>query len=222
MHAILASIGTDGDVFPYIGLGAKLRARGHRVTLASHEHYRTLAAENGFGFLALVSDDETRACLSNPDVWHPLKNAAFLAQWGARLIGRQYALLAGLASDPEAVLAASPAVFAARLVQEKLSRPLATVVLQPWLIPSVSAPPVMASGLTLPGWAPWPTGKLYWRLMDVALDLILGRLFNPIRVSLDLKPTRPSSNGGSRRSLSSACFRTGTPHRRPTGRRRCD
>ena len=26
MHAILASLGTDGDVIPYVGLGARLRA----------------------------------------------------------------------------------------------------------------------------------------------------------------------------------------------------
>jgi len=35
MHAILATIGTDGDVFPYVGLGARLRGRGHHVTVSS-------------------------------------------------------------------------------------------------------------------------------------------------------------------------------------------
>ena len=40
MHAILATMGTDGDVFPYLGLGRVLRARGHRVTLAGPEPYR--------------------------------------------------------------------------------------------------------------------------------------------------------------------------------------
>ena len=28
MHVILATVGTDGDVFPYLGLGRVLRARG--------------------------------------------------------------------------------------------------------------------------------------------------------------------------------------------------
>ena len=47
MHTILATVGTDGDVFPHIGLGAALRARGHRVTLAAPETYRARAAALG-------------------------------------------------------------------------------------------------------------------------------------------------------------------------------
>ena len=33
MHAILATAGTDGDVFPYVGLGRLLRARGDRKSV---------------------------------------------------------------------------------------------------------------------------------------------------------------------------------------------
>ncbi len=45
MHAILVTIGADGDVFRYVGLGARLRGRGHRVTLAGPETYQGLAEE---------------------------------------------------------------------------------------------------------------------------------------------------------------------------------
>ena len=47
MNVVLASFGTDGDVLPYIGLGAHLRERGHRVTLASSGHYQSAAAAKG-------------------------------------------------------------------------------------------------------------------------------------------------------------------------------
>jgi hypothetical protein len=43
-HAILVIMGADGDVFPSVGLGARLRGRGHRVTLAGPETYQGLAA----------------------------------------------------------------------------------------------------------------------------------------------------------------------------------
>ena len=190
MHALLASVGTDGDVFPYFGLGARLRARGHRVTLATHEPYRAAAAEHGFAFLPLVSEGETRDFLSNPDIWHPLRGPRFLARWGAGMIGRQYAILAEAAGDRDAVLVASPGVVAARLVQEKLSRPLASIVLQPWMIPSVFAPPVMPAGLTLPRWAPRPLGRLYFRLLDAVGDALVGRSLNALRASLGMAPVR--------------------------------
>ncbi len=188
MHAILATIGTDGDVFPYLGLGANLRARGHRVTLATHEPFRARAVDHGFAFQPLVSDDETRDFLNNPNTWHPLKGPGLLARWGAGLIGRQYEVLAELATDADAVLAASPGVLAARLVQEKMSRPLASIILQPWMIPSVFAPPIMPGGLTLPRWAPRQFGNLYWRAVDAVGAYLMGGPLQRVRAGLGLSP----------------------------------
>ena len=188
MHAILASIGTDGDVIPYVGLGARLRARGHRVTLAANENFRALAAEHGLAFYSLVTDEETRALFGNPGFWDPLRGTWIAARWGARLIARQYEVLAELASDRDAVLAAVPALFAARLVQEKLARPLASVILQPWMIPSAIAPPAMPGGLSLPHGTPRPIADLYWCLFDLAGAVLAGGQLNQLRASLGLKP----------------------------------
>jgi rhamnosyltransferase subunit B len=188
MHAVIASVGTDGDVFPFIGLGDRLRARGHRVTLVSNAHYQPLAAAHGLGFRAMVSDEDTHAFISNPDLWHPLKGPGFVARWGASLLGAHYRLIAELAADRDAVLVASLGVLAARLVREKLRRPLASVVLQPWMIASIDASPVMPAGLTLPPWAPRPLGRLYYRLIDVAGDLLIGPDLQHVRARLRLPP----------------------------------
>lgn len=53
MHITLATVGTDGAVFPHIGLGAILRARGHKVTLAAPQTYRDRARALGLEFCAL-------------------------------------------------------------------------------------------------------------------------------------------------------------------------
>src|SRR5207248_5044935 len=126
--------GSDGDVFPFIGLGVRLRARGHRVTLVANEHFQTFASRYGFGFRALVSDDETDELLGNPDIWHPVRSALVGARWGRRVLARQFALLSEVASDEDSMLVAYPPVFTARLVQEKFSRPLASLVVMPWMI----------------------------------------------------------------------------------------
>ena len=82
MHAVLATLGTAGDVFPYVGLGARLRSRGHRVTLVANEEFGPLAADHGLGFRALVSTAEVNVLLHNPDFWHPVKGPPLAARWG--------------------------------------------------------------------------------------------------------------------------------------------
>jgi rhamnosyltransferase subunit B len=190
LHVILASLGTDGDVFPFLGLGARLLARGHRVTLASSEPYRGLAEEQGLRFCPLLSTAEHEEAFAHPDVWHPLKGAAFLARWGGRFLGPHYGLLSEEAKDGRAVIASSVGVLAARLVQEKHRHPAATVILQPWLVQSNMLPPVMPAGLTLPAWAPWPVGSLYWRLVDGVGDVLIGPELNRLRRTLGLSPVR--------------------------------
>jgi UDP:flavonoid glycosyltransferase YjiC (YdhE family) len=71
MHAILVSAGSDGDVFPFIGLGTRLRSWGHQVTLFANEDYHTLAQEHTFGFHALFSQKESDELFTNPNLWHP-------------------------------------------------------------------------------------------------------------------------------------------------------
>ncbi len=167
-----------------------MRARGHRVTLAANENFRGLAAEHGLDFRPLVTDEETRALFGNPGFWDPLRGTWIAARWGARLIARQYEELAELASDRDAVLAAVPALFAARLVQEKLARPLVSVILQPWMIPSAISPPAMPGGLSLPPGTPLPIADLYWMLFDLAGAVLAGGRLNRLRASLGLKPVR--------------------------------
>lgn len=190
LHVILTSIGTDGDVFPYVGLGAALARRGHRVTLAVAEGYRALAEANGLAFRPLVTRDENEQCFGDPDFWHPLKGPWIGARWGVAFLPRQYELLAGLAGDGRSVLVASPGIVSARLVQEKLGRPMASAVLQPWMIRSSSAPPVMPGGLTLPRWAPRPFDALYWLGIDAVGAALLGGPLNRLRAQLGLPPVR--------------------------------
>jgi len=40
MHFVCLTIGSRGDVQPYIALGLGLKKEGHRVTIATHEEYK--------------------------------------------------------------------------------------------------------------------------------------------------------------------------------------
>lgn len=190
MHVILATVGTDGDVFPHLGLGAKLAARGLRVTLAAPEMYAERAQAWGLEFCPLVTSAESDAMLSSPDLWHPLRSGMLMARWGSPLIPRQYQALAARINQRDTVLVANPGLLAARLLQEKLGVPLATLLLQPGLLPSCTAPPTMPGGLSLPTWLPHAGRRLYWLAIDAAGYCLVARTLNRYRSDLGLAPVR--------------------------------
>lgn len=189
-HAILVSVGTDGDVYPFLSLGMTLRSRGYRVTLTTHEHFSRIATENNLEFRSLVSNAETEELLKEPDFWHPYKGPMVVAKWGRRFIYRQHQVLQELVASERAQLIASPGVVAARVIQEQFGTPLASIVLQPWMIPSVHAPPTMMGGLTFPRWAAPFAGDTYLWLFNRVGALLVGRKLEELRGSLGLKPIR--------------------------------
>lgn len=189
LHVVLASIGTDGDILPFVGLGTRLRERGHAVTLVAGANYRELAENYSLDYRELLSTAETEELLGNPDFWHPFKAAAHAARHGVRLVPRQFDLLRELIKRENTVIVANPAIFAAQIVHEKFGVPLASLILQPWILPSAHVAPVMA-GLPFLRWSPRPVRRIFWRLLDAVGDMLVSRHLNPLRSGLGLKPVR--------------------------------
>jgi rhamnosyltransferase subunit B len=190
MHVILATVGTDGDVFPHIGLGRILRARGHRVTVAAPETYRDRVTALDLEFCALTTVEEVSRMLADPDLWHPLRSGPMMARWGGAMIPRQYEALSALVREGNAVVVANPGLLAARVMQEKRGCPTASLLLQPGLVPSSDAPPEMMGGLTNPKRLPHPFRKLYWLAVDAAGYFLIARCLNRFRCGLGLPPVR--------------------------------
>src|SRR5205814_2347821 len=128
----------------------------------------------GLDFCPLATAAEVGRMLADPDLWHPFRSGRMMARWGGPMIGRQYEALARLAEQPDSVLVANPGVLAARLVQEKLGIPTASLLLQPGILPSSTAPPKMTGGLTIPAWLPRPLRRLYWLTVDAVAYAIVA------------------------------------------------
>jgi rhamnosyltransferase subunit B len=90
--------------------------------------------------------------------------------------------------DPaETVVAAQSLALGARLAQEKLGIPLATLHLQPSLLRTVYDMPI--NGVAFPDWLPRPTKHLWWRLVDrFVIDSVLAEGVNAYRAELGLLP----------------------------------
>src|SRR5579884_1943835 len=119
MHALLITIGTAGDVLPFVAVGAAMRAAGHRVTVVAPEPFQSLARREQLDFEPLVSRQEHDSLLGHPHFWHPIKGPGMAAKWGVGFIPRQYELLSRLARDPDTVMVTNPAILVARVIQEK-------------------------------------------------------------------------------------------------------
>lgn len=71
------SVGSRGDVQPYVALGLALQARGHAVTIATETRLEPLVREFGLAFAPLVGD--SAGVLFEPSAQKALHDGSFLA-----------------------------------------------------------------------------------------------------------------------------------------------
>lgn len=178
MRVLLLTIGSRGDVQPFVALGAGLIAAGHRVTLATSPRFRSVVEEAGLAF-APVSDEMVALAES------PTGRAMFEAMGSSyakalagllRIAGRIGPMQRDLVSDGWAaaqtarpdVIVYHPKMFGAPHYAEKLGVPAALALLFPQLVPTAAFPAV---GFPERGWGAW-----YNRLTYRVVLGISGRL----------------------------------------------
>jgi sterol 3beta-glucosyltransferase len=62
MKIALLTLGTRGDVQPYVGLGRASRERGHEITLSTGDNFASLAQEYGVQFIPVQPDFRFGRC----------------------------------------------------------------------------------------------------------------------------------------------------------------
>jgi UDP:flavonoid glycosyltransferase YjiC (YdhE family) len=100
LRILITTLGTRGDVQPYVALAQGLLGRGHRVLLAAPEQFASFAESHGIdveplpgAFLALLDTDEGRAAIAGGRGFgaglkllghvRPLMRRLFDAEWSA-------------------------------------------------------------------------------------------------------------------------------------------
>lgn len=181
------SLGTAGDVHPFVGLGIALRDRGHQVTLMVNEHFRSLATENAFQFAPIGTADEYNAALQDPDIWKSVAGPRVLGRAICQAMPRQYEAICDHFQPGNTVVVASLGGVGARLAHEKLGVPLVSVVLQPATLLSIHRMPVLAGVPRMPDWTPLAARRIFLRCAEPVIDRIFGiATINDFRHQLDL------------------------------------
>jgi rhamnosyltransferase subunit B len=180
-------MGSAGDVHPFIALGAALQARGHRATILTNPIFQALIEAQGIGFLPVGTAEEANAAIANPELWHLRKGFKVIAQVVVPAIERIYRLIDKHA-DSRTVVAFSSLAFGARVAQEKLGIPSASVHLQPSVIRTLVDQGMMGNVRLSASRPTWFKQGLF-RIVDaLVLDRRLKAPLNDLRARLGLAP----------------------------------
>ena len=190
LRVLLPTIGSSGDVHPVLGLGCALKARGHDVIVVTNGIFSGQVRENGLGFIELGTAEEAERIMRDPDLWHPRRGFASIVR-GAILpnIRRLHGIIADHRGS-STVVAATTLCLGARVAQESLGVPTATLHLQPSVIRSLVDGGRLGYFDLGPGMPRAVKRALFWLMDNVYVEPLIGPPLNAFRASLGLSPAR--------------------------------
>jgi rhamnosyltransferase subunit B len=190
LRILLATIGSSGDVNPVVGLGRALRSRGHAVTIATNAFFEAEVRACGLEFTELGTKAEAEAIMNDPRLWHPRRGFASIME-GAVVpnIERLYRIVEAH-RGAGAVVAATSLCLGARVAQEKLGVPTATIHLQPTVIRSHFDNGIIGPfnmGMDKPMFA---KRAIFWVMDTFFGDRLVAPSLNAFRAKVGLAPVK--------------------------------
>jgi rhamnosyltransferase subunit B len=192
MNVLLLTLGSHGDVHPFVGLALALRDRGHKPIVVTNGHFQSLVESVGVDFLPVGTDQEYRTLAKNQDLWSPSKSFKVVFEAIGQTLRKAYEIVADFVQKHagDCAVVSSSLGLAARIARDKFSFPLATVHLQPAVLRSLSDPPKLP-GLFMPRWMPLWMKRAIWNGGDkFVVDPIAGPPVNALRRELGLPPVK--------------------------------
>ncbi|MEN3608635.1 glycosyltransferase [Plantactinospora sp. ZYX-F-223] len=168
MRVLIVTAGSLGDVAPYTGLGARLRAAGHRVAVAAPAPYADLVTGAGLDFRPIAGDlSAIRAATAGEHRSWTVPGAPGLVDFvrlGGRFVGDLGTGIANAAgADTDVLLLSSTTAPLGYSVAQYHGIPSLGVFLQP-TAPTSAFPPIVLGLRSLGGWGNRLAGRLGRRL----------------------------------------------------------
>ena len=187
MRFLMTPVGSSGDVHPYIGIGRRLRERGHDVRVLTAGPFEQTVVRAGLGFRATIGQEEFDRVTRDPNLWHPRKGLGLVMREVAAWVKPAYELVAD-EYKPGTVLVGHGLSVATRIFEEKHGVPAATLQLAPSVFRSDYGQPAFTPGSDLSGWPRWLKRGVWWTLDRFLLDPTIAPALNAFRRELNLPP----------------------------------
>ena len=173
---------------PFIGIGRRLRQRGHDVTVLTAEPFRVVCERAGLRFVQIHSQAEFDEMTKHPDLWHGRKGLALILRKIASALRAHYDAISSVYEPGRTVLVAHALAFAARSFEEARHAPAATIHLAPSIFRSDHQLPASTPGVDLSRLPLWVKRSAFWLADRLLLDPPIVPALNALRRDLGLSP----------------------------------
>lgn len=190
MRILIATVGSHGDVLPFIALGKEMQRRGHDVRFYADKAFEHIANEAALHFTSISSGAEYRDSLQNPDIVDPMKGMRLVAGGTMEYASMFYSAMCGDIISGRTIVIGSTLAFGIRLLGEKFNLPTVIAHFAPSVLRSEYQAPRFSPIGHLEG-APRFVKRFIWSAMDKRfLDPQFTTPFNRIRQELGLPPIK--------------------------------
>ena len=190
MNVVVVSVGSSGDIHPFLAVALGLRDRGHRVSFVTSPYHAPLLRRVGLPLLPVGTVEQFEQATAHPALWRPHGALAVLAKIIGESTSTIYHHVAQEASRQRTIVVAHPLALGARVAHETHGIPLVTMHLAPAAILSVEAPAVASPWIGSPEVLPKSLRRLGVSLADRLADLAIASDLNLFRAELGLAPVR--------------------------------
>jgi UDP:flavonoid glycosyltransferase YjiC (YdhE family) len=191
MKLLLVALGSAGDVYPLVGLGQALRARGHRVTLLANGHFEPFSRQFDLGFHEIAPAADYHALVEKPGLWRPISGFRLVTEWLVlEPMRRTFDAIREKHVPGETMLVAPVSAFGARIAQEALRIPLATICIQPCVFRGAEQPPILKLVPCSPRWPRLWNQAWLWIADQAVIDPLVRSRTDGFRAELGLPPVR--------------------------------
>jgi rhamnosyltransferase subunit B len=184
---VVVTIGSAGDLFPFMAMALALRAAGHRVSFLAPAQHEPFVRGSSLDFTGLPADE---AVLHDPDLWHPTRG--FGVVWRATRPGmaRIVSFVDALPTEERIVLLVHPLALPeadlCRATRNDLK--VAAAYLAPQNLPTVHDP-LLVGPWRVPPWVPFAARRALWRWgARTFIDPVALPEVNAARAARGLRP----------------------------------
>lgn len=166
MKVLLPTVGSAGDVHPFLAVGQAMKSRGHDIEVMTNPAFEKMVNEAGLKFYPVGEAAHYADAFASPKLWHPVHGfGVFWRRMARYALEPVYARIANHAKDGRCVVMATPLMLGARLANEKLNVPLVTAYTAATMLRSCDDPLTMAHW-QVPKWVPHAARVCAWWALD--------------------------------------------------------